>query len=60
MTIAQIVHDNEVWPYNLLQSFLKAGIFNQKYFGYTDDDIYNKVSNFKFQKELSSLNFNRS
>ena len=22
MTIAQIVHDNEVWPFNLLQGFL--------------------------------------
>lgn len=30
-----------------------AGLFNQKYFGYTDDDIYNKVSYLKVRKELS-------
>ena len=59
MTIAQIVHDNEVWAFNFLK-FLVAGLFNQKYFGYTDDDIYNKVSNFKVREDLFALNFNRS
>jgi hypothetical protein len=52
MTIAQIVHDNEVWPFDLLQFFFVTGLFNQKYFGYTDDDIYNKVCYPKVRKEL--------
>ena len=60
MTIAQIVHDNEVCLSSLLPSKVQIqSLFKQKSFGYTDDDIYNKVS-YLNEKSLLSLKFDRS